>query len=281
MGTDLLPFSEVTSVVAAVSVIGIFLLLPLYLSQRRDVMRLREWMQGEPRPPGRGPGGLGARSSTAPSATSRRRTPIAASRFPGTMEFEAVKAATAVKEPGKVETAAFRSRGEPPHQRAARPGPGDDGALGARAAPALEAVRGPGDPAALACRHRARRARPRRRRDHRRRPGPARRRTTERRGLTEPGGIEVAVLNTTTASGIAGRVAAQIEDAGYIRGQVGNIERDTDQTIVMYAPDQKRAANRVARELGDVAVQEIDREVQAAAGGADVVVILGQDRVAP
>jgi hypothetical protein len=49
----------------------------------------------------------------------------------------------------------------------------------------------------------------------------------------------------------------------------------------MYAPDQKRAANRVAKELGDVAIQEIDREVQAAAGGADVVVILGQDRAAP
>ena len=48
MGTDLLPFSEVTSVVAAVSVLGIFLLLPLYLSQRRDVLRLREWMQANP-----------------------------------------------------------------------------------------------------------------------------------------------------------------------------------------------------------------------------------------
>ncbi len=48
MGTDLLPFSEVTSAVAAVSVLGILLLLPLYLSQRRDVQRLREWMKGEP-----------------------------------------------------------------------------------------------------------------------------------------------------------------------------------------------------------------------------------------
>src|SRR5687767_8233233 len=48
MGTDLLPFTEVTSAIAAVSVIGIFLLLPLYLSQRRDVSRLREWMEQDP-----------------------------------------------------------------------------------------------------------------------------------------------------------------------------------------------------------------------------------------
>jgi len=96
---------------------------------------------------------------------------------------------------------------------------------------------------------------------------------------SQASGIEVAVLNTTTASGIAGRVATQIEESGFIRGEVGNIERDTSQTLVMYAPDQERAAKRVARELGDVAVQRIDREVQAAAGGADVVVILGQDRV--
>ncbi len=34
----------------------------------------------------------------------------------------------------------------------------------------------------------------------------------------------------------------------------------------MYAPDQKRAAKRVARELGDVAVQQIDREVAGGRG---------------
>ena len=57
--------------------------------------------------------------------------------------------------------------------------------------------------------------------------------------------------------------------------------RETDQTVVMYAPGQQRAANRVARQIDASAVQKIDREVQEAAGPtADVVVILGQDRVA-
>ena len=279
MGSDLLPFSEVTSLVAAVSVLGIVVLLPLYLSQRRDVHRLRDWMQANPDHPGADLAVseriLDSAERDLAKAYADRGEPV-----PGTMEFEAVKAATAVKEPGRAEPAAMpleeslltserpalaqvtmeRSALEP-HPKwkrfVARATQTRWLAVIAVVALALgvggiiivdRVLRddGGGTPA-----------------------------------VTEPGGIEVAVLNTTTASGIAGRVASEIEDAGYVRGQVGNIERETDQTIVMYAPDQKRAANRVAKELGDVAIQEIDREVQAAAGGADVVIILGQDRVAP
>ena len=100
----------------------------------------------------------------------------------------------------------------------------------------------------------------------------------------DPSGIEVAVLNTTSAGGLAGRVSRQIEDAGFLPGAVESFVRETDQTVVMYQRGQERAAKRVARELGIdgsvPAVQKIDRDVQAAAPSADVVVILGQDRVA-
>ena len=51
MGTDLLPFDEVTALIATASAIGILLLAPLYLSQRRDVQRLRAWMQENPEHP--------------------------------------------------------------------------------------------------------------------------------------------------------------------------------------------------------------------------------------
>jgi len=278
VGTDLLPFDEVTSVVAAISVLGIFLLLPLYLSQRRDVERLRDWMKANLDHPGKdlalSERILDSAESDLAKAYAERGEPV-----PGTMEFEAVKAATAVKEPGKIEPAipleeslltserpalaqvTMERSALEPHPRWKR--------FVARvmqprwlAVIALVAlVLGVGGIIVV---------------DQVLRPG-----DDDGGALTEPGGIEVAVLNTTTANGIAGRVAGQIEDAGYIRGQVGNIQRETDQTIVMYAPDQKRAANRVAKELGNVAVQQIDRDVQAAAGGADVVVILGQDRAAP
>jgi hypothetical protein len=279
VGSDLLPFSEVTSVVAAASVIGIFLLLPLYLSQRRDVHRLRDWMNANPGHPSEdlvlSERRLDVAERDLARAYADRGEPV-----PGTMEFEAVKAATAVKEPGKAEPADLpleeslltserpalaqvtmeRSALEP-HPRWKR--------FAARvtqtrwlAVIALVAL-GLGVGGIVVV-------------DRVLRDG-----DDDGGALTEPGGIEVAVLNTTTASGIAGRVAGDIEDSGFLRGQVGNIERNTDQTIVMYAPDQKRAATRVARILDDVAVQQIDREVQTAAGGADVVVILGQDRVAP
>jgi len=280
VGTDLLPFSEVTAVVAAVSALGIFLLLPLYLSQRRDVLRLREWMQANPDHPltdlALSERRLDSAERDLAKAYAERGEPV-----PGTMEFEAVKAATAVKEPGKAEPAAMPLdesllTSERPaltqvtmERAALEPHPrwkhfvarvtqprwlaiiaivalllGVAGIVGVD-----RVLRDPDDSSSTA--------------------------------VSEPSGIEVAVLNTTTANGIAGQVASQIEDSGFIRGEVGNIERETDQTIVMYAPDQKRAGTRVARELGDVAVQPIDREAQAAAGEADVVVILGQDRVAP
>ena len=276
MGTDLLPFSEVTAAIAAVSVIGIFLLLPLYLSQRRDVNRLREWMMGEPDFP------------EADAAVSERRLDRAERELahayaergepvPGTVEFEAVRAASAPEESGaggvKAPATATGITGErpalaqvtmersalEPHPRlrsfAARATQPRWLAVIALAALVLGAAGiigvdrvlrddDPGTPAA-----------------------------------SEAAGIEVAVLNTTSASGIAGRVATQIEDAGFIRGEVGNVERETSQTLVMYAADQERAAKRVAKELGDVAVQRIDREVEDVAGEADVVIILGQDRV--
>ncbi len=278
MGTDLLPFDEVTSVVAAVSALGIFLLLPLYLSQRRDVERLRDWMKANPDHPGKdlalSERILDSAERDLAKAYADRGEPV-----PGTMEFEAVKAATAVKEPGKIEPAVPLEESLLTSERPAlaqvtmersalEPHPRWKQFVARVTQPrwlaviALVAlVLGVGGIIIV---------------DRVLRPG-----GDNGAAITEPGGIEVAVLNTTTANGIAGRVAGQIEDAGYIRGQVGNIQRETDQTIVMYAPDQKRAANRVAKELGNVAVQQIDRDVQAAAGGADVVVILGQDRAAP
>ena len=278
MGTDLLPFDEVTSVVAAVSALGIFLLLPLYLSQRRDVERLRDWMKANPEHPGKdlalSERILDSAERDLAKAYADRGEPV-----PGTMEFEAVKAATAVKEPGKIEPAVPLEESLLTSERPAlaqvtmersalEPHPRWKQFVARVTQPrwlaviALVAlVLGVGGIIIV---------------DRVLRPG-----GDNGAAITEPGGIEVAVLNTTTANGIAGRVAGQIEDAGYIRGQVGNIQRETDQTIVMYAPDQKRAANRVAKELGNVAVQQIDRDVQAAAGGADVVVILGQDRAAP
>jgi hypothetical protein len=273
MGNDLLPFTEVTSVVAAVSVVGILLLLPLYLSQRRDVRRLREWMDADLSYPATDIALSERRLDQAErdleGAYADRGEPV-----PGTMEFEAVRAATATKSsvdsleeslltaerPALTQVTMERSALEPhPRWRQFVAKATQARWLAVIAVVALVA----GVVGIVGVDRILREDEP---------SGSA---------VTEPSGIEVAVLNTTSASGAAGRIAAQIEAAGFVRGDVGTIERQTDQTIVMYAPGQKRAANRVAAQLEGAAVQQIDREVQEAAPEADVVVILGQDRVAP
>ena len=46
--SDLLPFDEVAALVSTASALGVILLTPLYISQRRDIRRLREWMLRNP-----------------------------------------------------------------------------------------------------------------------------------------------------------------------------------------------------------------------------------------
>lgn len=262
MGADLLPFTQAASLVAAASVIGFVLLLPLYLSQRRDILRLREWMLQDSEFPARDFELSGQRLDRAEVQLERlyteRGEPV-----PGTSEFQAVHPEMVVPETGErpaltqvtMERAALE-----PHpkwkrfrDRVLQPVP-----LAVMALVALVLAIGSivGVDEIL--------------------------RTDDESAGTSPtvSGIEVAVLNTTTADGIAGKVATQIENSGYLRGALASIDRPTDQTFIMYQPDRRKAAKRIAKDLGGVATQEIDREIDEASGGADVVVILGQDRAA-
>lgn len=262
MTSDLLPFTEVTSAVAAVSVIGIFLLLPLYLSQRRDVLRLREWMEQEPDFPASdivvSDGRLDRAERDLAALYADKGAPV-----PGTTEFAAVHPGMVVPEtsehPALTQATMERSALEPHPRWKKFSGQITQPrwlaliavvafALAAAGIVLVDNILSDGGP-------------------------------SDSGSAPVASGIEVAVLNTTSSSGLAGKISTQVEDAGFLRGDVGNIERTTDQTLVMYEPGQQRAAKRVATELGGVAIQEIDRDVEAAAGGADVVVIIGQDRV--
>jgi len=264
--------------VATASALGILLLTPLYLSQRRDIQRLREWMLGDPEH---------AAKDLALSETRLDKTEVELERIyaergepvPGAAEQPATEVhpgvAPGTTPPGTLPAAARVTSERPaleritmersalePHQQLRRFG---SWATQPRWLAALAVAAFLVAGAAI---------------------------VVVQQGLLEddgpdtavvdPTGIEVAVLNTTSAGGLAGRVSRQIEDAGFLPGDVASIVRDTDQTVVMYQRGQKRAAKRVARELGKnapPAIQKIDREVQGAAPTADVVVILGQDRV--
>jgi LytR cell envelope-related transcriptional attenuator len=102
-----------------------------------------------------------------------------------------------------------------------------------------------------------------------------------RPGAVVPGDVEVAVLNGTSVPGLAAKVGDDVRVNGFKLGTVTNSGDQFDQTVVMYAPGQQRAARKVANDLGVNPVQPIDRQTERAAGGAAVVVIAGADRAKP
>lgn len=100
-------------------------------------------------------------------------------------------------------------------------------------------------------------------------------------GAIDPGEVEVAVLNGTSVPGLAGKVGDDVQVNGFKLGTISNSRTRFDQTVVMYEPHQRRAARRVAHDLGVKPVQAIDRQTERVAGPTDVVVIAGADRASP
>jgi hypothetical protein len=90
--------------------------------------------------------------------------------------------------------------------------------------------------------------------------------------------VSVAVLNGTSVAGLGAKVADDVTANNFSLGTVGNTRKEYDQTVVMYEPGQKKAALRVAHALGVKPIQRIDRATQDEAGNANVVVIAGRDR---
>jgi LytR cell envelope-related transcriptional attenuator len=102
--------------------------------------------------------------------------------------------------------------------------------------------------------------------------------TTPKPGAINPQDVTVAVLNGTSTPALAAKVSTDVKVNDFRLGNIGNTRKEYDQTVVMYEKGQKRAAERVARSLGVKPVQPIDAQTQREAGGADVVVIAGKDR---
>lgn len=98
----------------------------------------------------------------------------------------------------------------------------------------------------------------------------------------DPTTITVAVLNGTSTTGLAAKVSADITAEGYQLGRVTNLSGGNfPQTVVYFQPKDKvskEAARKVATLLGKARVQEITPQAQKLAGNADVVVVAGDDR---
>jgi hypothetical protein len=259
-------FDTVTGYVAVGSLIGVILLIPLYLSQRRDVRRLREWADREPEY---------ATTDLAHSEQSLDDAETELERVLG----QSGEQATEIRQPATGETpipAATRVT----HDR-----------------PALERITM--ERAALAPHPRWRRfissvSRPRvlvaiglaalllgagaivvsqqLLSDDSGPSGP-------HVSRINPADVTVAVLNGTPVNGLAGKVGSDIESSGYNLGAVTNTDPGYKKTVVMYADKQKPAAQKVAGDIGVKEVSELDRDLRDLVGDADVVVIAGEDRV--
>ena len=86
-------------------------------------------------------------------------------------------------------------------------------------------------------------------------------------------GIRVVVLNGTSISGLASRVAEKLKEHGYDVLEIGNAERRTETTLILDHRGYARRAQRVASAVGcGVISAEPDGD-----NPADVTIILGSD----
>jgi hypothetical protein len=95
-----------------------------------------------------------------------------------------------------------------------------------------------------------------------------------------PAETNVAVLNGTTFTGLAGQLADKVEAEGYERGITETNMRDQtiQESVVYYADGFRASARAVGRLLSIEQLAELDSETAALTPGADVVVLAGADQ---
>jgi hypothetical protein len=279
--------TDLPAYVSLAAAVAFALLLPLYLSQRRDLLRLHAWMEREPDHPA---GDLAASEALLDRAEVELEALFAAepqATAAGGGEQATVEP-TLVAPPPAPRPAASSTGPLPAAQRVTHERPALERITMERAAlqphPRWRRLMGRvGQPAVLSTvatvavvlglvaifgsgellRSGGKES-----------PGP-------RPGAVVPGDVEVAVLNGTSVPGLAAKVGDDVRVNGFKLGAVANSAKQFDQTVVMYESGQKRAAKKVANDLGVRPVQPITRQVERAADGAAVVVIAGADRAQP
>jgi hypothetical protein len=235
-------------IAALFAMLGMLLLVPIFASQRREIRRLTGWMNQEP--------------------------------DAGTKEFRAITPAAGATAPGAAipagrSSAADRVTSERP--ALARVGTTEQQALALERAPWWRRViiRGPRHPLVIslaavvfavlvfvAAAHFLR--------------------AGEEGGKgapVDPANVSVVVLNASSSSGLAGDLSDQLTAARFEVTNTSVAEARTDRSIVMYTDtaDGRRRARAVAKALGVSKVKPFDKEAEAEANGADVVVFAGDD----
>jgi hypothetical protein len=90
----------------------------------------------------------------------------------------------------------------------------------------------------------------------------------------------VAVLNGTSATGLAHRLSASLQQGGYSQAVAlqGAPPGEHQSSVVEYAPGDEAEAKRVGQALSVSQVQPLETVVGGLAPGASVVVVAGLDK---
>jgi LytR cell envelope-related transcriptional attenuator len=95
-----------------------------------------------------------------------------------------------------------------------------------------------------------------------------------------PAETNVAVLNGTTFTGLAGRLADEVDAEGYQRGisETNTRDQTIQESIVYYADGFRASAREVGKLLSIERAEPLDSETASLAPDADVVVLAGADQ---
>jgi hypothetical protein len=99
------------------------------------------------------------------------------------------------------------------------------------------------------------------------------------KGPCPPSQTRVAVLNGTSAQGLAADFAGPLQQEGYKTTPVGNTDSPFSTSVVMFDPQQGKECAGVISGIVDISKQQpMDDEVRVAAEGDPVAVVLGDDK---
>ena len=269
---DFLDLERIGHYLGSTALVGLALLVPLYLSQRRDVQRLRLWADFAPRAPEEAEHAAATEvrlareaaitDASAQAATDRaeRRAARRASRGE---PVQAAAARVSAERPAaaRITTEHMSVYREPRWRTWVRRGPTTRELLMVMAgAFLLGLVIVAGSQLVLTGNDE-----------------PDVSDTAGGTGIVKEE-VDVAVLNGTAVPGLAGRVGDDVEANGFTLGAVTNSLTPATETVVLYERGHEQEAKLVAEDLGVSVVQLIDPESRELAEGADVVVVAGEDR---
>jgi hypothetical protein len=258
-------FDTVGGFIALGALLGILLLVPLYLSQRRDVRRMRDWMEREPGFPTDDVSASDQALDSAEAELERLLGPTVVAEPRGqTTPSEPVPAATRVThERPALERITMERAALVPHPRWRR-------FVGRVTQPRVLIAIGA---VALLLGAGAIYASQQLLSDDEGPRGP-------HVGAVNPKDVKVAVFNGTSINGLAGLVSSDLDSSGYDVVATTSTTPGYGRTVVLYSEHQKPAAQKVAGDLGvkKTKVEPVDRATRELAAGADVVVIAGEDR---